>query len=229
MERMITDPGPTADKPRGPSSRHLRAAALGAAAVAVVLVVLGVVFLDPALVGIAPAERRSTPPTAVSPEPSADAEPVSFPPLHMVVGGPYTDATGQVWASDSGALGGKIATTDASIDGTDDPRLYQQERWGVDGYDIALPRPGRYQVTLELAETHFGETGKRVFDVRAEGSTEVSGLDIYAAAGGKNRAMRVTFDVPVTDGMLSLRFSHRRNVAKVNALRIDLLEAHPSP
>lgn len=168
-----------------------------------------------------PVNAAAPPPTTIpaSPEPSAPP----FPPIRMVVGEAYTDSTGQVWTAESGSVGGSVSGTGDPIGRTPDPRLYQAIRWGMQGYDIPVGRPGRYRVTLHTVETYFDSAGKRVFNITAEGKPEVSNLDVFAASGGKNTAMRVSFDTVVVDGVLQLGFSAIANEPAVSALAVERL------
>ncbi|HXC63090.1 MAG TPA: malectin domain-containing carbohydrate-binding protein, partial [bacterium] len=68
-------------------------------------------------------------------------------------GGPaYTDGSGNLWAADECYVGGAANSTAASIAGTTDPALYQNERQG-DVITYAFPVPAwDYRVTVKLAE-----------------------------------------------------------------------------
>jgi hypothetical protein len=117
----------------------------------------------------------------------------------------YTDAAGNVWASDRFFTGGKtfLATT-RTIAGTPDSKLYLSQRYGAFTYSVAVPN-GTYQVTLKLAETWATGAGQRVFSVQAEGVTVLSNLDIFAEVGA-NAVDDKTLTVNVTDGALTLTF-----------------------
>jgi hypothetical protein len=128
--------------------------------------------------------------------------------VYVDVGGDgYVDADGVRWAADAGATGGRLTSTRARIAGTGNDRLYQTGRFGMSGYSVPLPAAGRYTVTLHFAETFWKASGKRVFAVTAEGSQLASNLDVYAAAGGRNRAYQLKAAVSVPDGRLDLGFS----------------------
>lgn len=146
--------------------------------------------------------------------------------IRMVVGDAYTDDAGNTWASESGFRGGKTAFFTDDIVGTDRDELFQRERWNTDGYDIPVAA-GTYRITLNMAELWFNAPGKRVFDVLAEDEVKDAGIDIFARAEAMYTPLRITFDTVVTDGVLSLTFVDRVNYAKVDSLKIRLVELLP--
>jgi hypothetical protein len=120
-----------------------------------------------------------------------------------------------------GALGGKTAQfADHAIDGTDEDPLYQSLRYGMDGYRLALPR-GSYRVTLKFCEPHHEAAGKRVFDVRIQGTPWIEGLDIFERVGG-NRALEMSCDdVAVTTGLLEIEFVPRAEMPSIAAILVE--------
>src|SRR3712207_8021749 len=56
----------------------------------------------------------------------------------------------------------------------------------------------------------------------------VSRLDIFARAGGKNRALDLSFDVVVNDGTLNLAFVSRTGQPKASAIKVTQKEP-PAP
>ncbi len=173
-------------------------------------------------------------PATPTPTPSpATPTPTSTPPLsgdniqRVNVGGPaYTDSTGNAWSADQpyvagsfGYVNGQSYSSSASIANTVEDRLYQTERWGLSSYRFDVPN-GTYRVTLHFAELYYSSASKRVFDVKIEGRTLLSGFDVYAAAGGKNRAYDRTFSITVSDGQLTIVFMPRVGSPKVNAISV---------
>jgi len=98
--------------------------------------------------------------------------------------------------------------------------LYQSERYGNVTYALPVNVSGNYEVTLKFAEVYHSAVGARTFDVKAEGVTIISALDIYQAAGGKNKAYDVVKTVNVTDGELTLQFVTIKDNAKVSAILV---------
>ena len=137
-------------------------------------------------------------------------------------GGPaYTDVLyGTAYSADTDFSGGYTYSVSQTISGTADSTLYQTMRWGDFTYNIPNILNGTYSVTLKFAETYWNSAGKRVFDVSANGQTVITNLDVYAAAGGSNKAYDQTFNVTVSNGTLILAFTPIIDNAIVNALEV---------
>ena len=96
--------------------------------------------------------------------------------------------------------------SDSDISNTPDPGLYKQQMWGQAGpigtwRDLA---PGKITVKLYLADSYQNAAGQRLFDIAINGETVAKELDIFATAGGKNRALVETFIVDAPDGKIRL-------------------------
>lgn len=63
---------------------------------------------------------------------------------------PYYSNDSQWWSPDNYFQGGQLATYATPVSGTDDPELYETERWGNFSYAIPVSQ-GRYSVTLRFA------------------------------------------------------------------------------
>ena len=92
------------------------------------------------------------------------------------------------------------------IAGTQTPWLYTSGLAGPLKFTVPLSddQPARYTIALHFAETEDGTLGRRVFDVRLQGKTVVSGLDIAAAAGGADRAWKREFQNIAANGTLTV-------------------------
>jgi len=99
------------------------------------------------------------------------------------------------WVPDQDFSGGSTSTVTATINtsGVTNPApaaVYQNERWGVFTYTIPSLVAGHvYTVRLHFAEIAFTSAGARVFNVAINGSTALSNFDIFATAGGANKAL----------------------------------------
>lgn len=136
----------------------------------------------------------------------------------------FTDTSGKTWTSDAGYTNGVSengGTPAPAIANTNDDTLYQTYRGKVSTltYNLPVSQPQKVDLYLRFAEVYWtgapgrGEagTGKRVFDVIAEGKTLLDNFDITAAAGGPLRAIeRAIKGVPVNDGTLNLQFTSER-------------------
>ncbi len=150
--------------------------------------------------------------------------PVPTLPLRINAGGSqYTDGGGKVWAADSSSYycSGYSTSTTSTISGTTDQPLYQTGHWeyGLFCYALLMPN-GTYTVNLKFADAGATAAGQRVFNVVANGTTQISGLDIFAAAGGALKALDRTFSVTVTNGELILDFQPTTGYPLVNAIEI---------
>jgi hypothetical protein len=134
-------------------------------------------------------------------------------PMRINAGGAaYTSAsTGWTWSADSYFKGGTTATSTNAVSGTTDPAMYDDQRVGVStsttwSYTISLPA-GLYTVKLHFAELWKTAAGQRVFTVGGTTGISLTNFDIYAAAGGANKAIVKTFTgVNVASG-ISLRIT----------------------
>ena len=133
-------------------------------------------------------------------------------------GGQYESQAGVIFQADTDYSGGTAASIAANITGTDDPTLYQTERYGSFTYNVPLAN-GNYDVTLKFAEIYWDAPGKRVFNVSIQGTQVITNLDIYAMAG-KDAAYDLTFPATVTNGMLTINFTSVVDNAKVSAIEI---------
>lgn len=120
-----------------------------------------------------------------------------------------------------GPLGGQVAAfPKTDIADTHDDPLYLDVRYNTGGYVLEVPN-GRYTVTLQLAEPHYGEKGKRVFGAKVQGKTVFEHLDLFAKVG-KNRALNVVVkDVEVTDGRLTIELTYEVDFPCIAALAVE--------
>jgi hypothetical protein len=149
--------------------------------------------------------------------------PVSAASIALDSGGP---AAGP-FTADAFAGGGRVSTTSRAIDtgGVIAPApqaVYQTERFGDFTYTIPNLTPGgTYLVRLHFAEIFWNAAGKRVFDVAINGTPVLSRYDIYARAGGANRA--IVEDVTATadrSGTLSIRYTSLVDNAKSSGIEV---------
>ena len=143
-------------------------------------------------------------------------------------GGATTALNGDLYGADRGYGTGPYGylgassnkNTAAAIDGTEDDGLYQDARVGMTSYRFDVP-DGVYKVDLRFAEIANVKANGRKFDVTIEGDVVLPGLDVFAAAGGKNTALDRTFIVSVTDGHLDIGFvAQRGDKPIINAILV---------
>jgi hypothetical protein len=129
----------------------------------------------------------------------------------------------QTWGfyQEYGAVGGstKRRPPGTTISGTNEEAIYLTEREGLTFYQVRVP-PGRYDVTLMMADTKNDNPGQRVFEIYAEGQRVVDNLDIIAAVG-KNAALEKTLaNIEISDGVLDLYFKPRINLPTLSGVKI---------
>ena len=150
----------------------------------------------------------------------------------------YTDSLGQVWKPDTGVFSPSTAPAEGAgvlpleIDNTIDDPIYQTYRGNVGAVPLdqrilsyALPTgtATRVDVRLHFAERSSGNNaaGKRIFDISAEGRLLVDNFDIFATAGGLNKAyVRALDDIAVTDGTLNLVFKTEVDYASIAGIEV---------
>ncbi len=150
----------------------------------------------------------------------------------------YTDPKGNVWRADTGLFSPTNApaenggTPAPAIANTINDRLYQTYRGRVDNSQrlltFNLPASGKVEVRLHFAELFWGTprqpgngTGKRIFDVTAEGLTVMNNYDITKASGGARNATMVAIrGIQVNDGKLTLGFNAEVNYASIAGIEV---------
>jgi hypothetical protein len=150
--------------------------------------------------------------------------PVSLPlPIRVNAGGgSYTDSLGQAWIADAGYQQGTNYSTIAAIASTFDAPLYRDLRYSASGplsYQFAVPN-GDYTVNLKFAELYYTAAGQRVFDVAINGTTVTSRFDVFASAGGANKALDLSYPVTVSGGVLAITLTPVTGQPAINALEI---------
>jgi hypothetical protein len=146
---------------------------------------------------------------------------------------PYYSNDSQWWSSDMYFKGGQMAASERPAGSTDDPELYETERWGHFSYAVPVS-PGKYQLTLHFvergvsravtpAETGDGSTpsDKRIFDVFCNGKVIVRHINLKEEAG-ENRAVtrKVSGLGPDAQGKLLLEFVPVSQYATISAIEV---------
>jgi hypothetical protein len=134
-------------------------------------------------------------------------------------------AWGQDWPQGPQAVEGPIGgyplvRAAATIGGTADPAIYRDQRCGLTGYRLRVPK-GRYAVTLRFAEMERTRASERVFDVTLEGRPSAAGVDLAKSPGAWAAFDSVTRDVAVTDGWLDVGFVDHQNVPCLAAIEVE--------
>ena len=142
---------------------------------------------------------------------------------------PYTDSTGKRWSAQSGFDGVRLSTPApaGSISGRHDPALYRSGNWRMTSWRTALPN-GDYYVTLKMVDTWFASAGMRKFDVTSQGATVLRNVDIVAAVG-QNHEYDRSFNAPVRNGTLTLRWQAIASWPTVSAITVVPIGSTTTP
>lgn len=141
--------------------------------------------------------------------------------VRVNAGGPVYSSSSGSWSADTYYSSGNtyFVSGTTAISGTSDPTLYQTERWGNFSYAIPVSN-GSYTVKLYFAEIYATGANQRKFNVTAEGTQILTNYDIFADAGGANKAVVKSFPVTVNDGQLNLNFISVVTNSKVSAIEV---------
>jgi hypothetical protein len=152
---------------------------------------------------------------------------------------PYYSNDSQWWAPDDDYEGGQLATYADPVKGTDDPELYESERWGNFSYAIPAP-PGRYTVVLRFVARHraAGQLPllagppaylERVFNVFCNGQAILENFNLAQEASQQSASQGHPDDVvirrfpglqPNAQGKLILSFVPVRGYASVTGIEV---------
>jgi hypothetical protein len=127
----------------------------------------------------------------------------------------------------SGSVNYKETRIDVSAAGAAPQAVYQNERYARDfAYRFAVPTGQQYRVRLHFAEIFDEAAGQRLENIAINGQPVLKGFDIFAAAGGLNKALVKEFAhiSPDTNGNIEVRVtaspaSPDKN-AKINGIEI---------
>ena len=145
---------------------------------------------------------------------------------------PYYSNDSHWWSPDNYFDGGQMASYSEPVRGTDDPELYETERWG--NFSYAIPAaPGRYTVTLHFAARHRGwdaplgpgvqETTRvaHIFNVFCNGKAILENFDLAKEAQGSDVVVRKATGLePNAQGKLLLNFVPVQGYASVTGIEV---------
>ena len=145
---------------------------------------------------------------------------------------PYYSNDSHWWSPDDYFDGGQLAAYTSPVKGTDDPELYETERWGNFSYAIPVSA-GKYTVTLHFAVRHgdwdelpaVALEGKpavaHVFNVFCNGQVLLTGFDLAKEAGASDVVIRRFADLePNAQGKLILSFIPVKGYATVTGIEV---------
>lgn len=145
---------------------------------------------------------------------------------------PYYSNDSHWWSPDNYFEGGQLAAYTTPVKGTDDPELYETERWGNFSYAIPVS-PGKYSVVLHFAVRHGGWDQSaslagesqipvaHVFDVYCNGSVLLKNFNLAREARQVDVVTRKATDLrPNAQGKLLLSFVPVEGYATVTGIEV---------
>ncbi len=172
------------------------------------------------------AAATSAAPAAAAPMASGSAMlPV---PVHILAGSAdgFTDDQGNKWIG-YGNFFADGETIDrpgipiTGVSGTNEARIYYSERYSMTKFSYGPIPNGNYTVKLRFCETYDGITGPggRVFSYTV-GDHNVKDMDLWAKAGGFEKAYTDTVPVTVTDNKVTVTFTPNVENPQINGIEI---------
>ena len=154
-------------------------------------------------------------------------------PLRMLARqSPYYSNDSHWWSPDNYFEEGRLAVYTTPVSGTDDPELYETERWGNFSYAIPVP-PGKYTVWLHFAARHgnwdqssslSGENRSAVahiFNLFCNGNALLKNFDLVKEAKQSDVVLRkFTGLEPNAQGKLLLSFVPVEGYATVTGIEV---------
>jgi hypothetical protein len=145
---------------------------------------------------------------------------------------PYYSNDSHWWSPDNYFEGGQLAAYTAPVKGTDDPELYETERWGNFSYAIPVS-PGTYSIVLHFAVRHgdvdqpssnFGENRApvaHIFDLFCNGNALLKNFNPAREARQTDVVIRKFTDLrPNAQGKLLLNFVPVEGYATVTGIEV---------
>jgi malectin (di-glucose binding ER protein) len=132
----------------------------------------------------------------------------------------------------SAASYGPVTSVDATVPAATPASIFSSERWDPSGgtemaWSFTAPAGRHVRVRLYLSDRCSCTTqpGKRVFDVRIDGSTVLDNWDANAAVGHNVGTMRA-FDI-TSDGSVNIDFIHQVENPAIDGIELIDLDATP--
>jgi hypothetical protein len=109
--------------------------------------------------------------------------------------------------------------------------ILQSERYGEFSYTIpGLTAGGGYTVTLYFAEAYWTAAGQRTFNVALNGATVLTAFDIFAAAGGANKAIARSYATTASaSGQVVIQLTRGGGPDNPKVCAITVAAAGPPP
>ena len=101
-------------------------------------------------------------------------------------------------------------------------QVYQTERYGNFTYTIPHLLPNSpYVVRLDFAEIYWNAPNQRLFNVLIDGNPVLTSFDVFAQAGGKDKAIDRQFEcLSTASGQIVIQFTSLVDNAKVSGIQV---------
>lgn len=144
---------------------------------------------------------------------------------------PYYSNDSHWWSPDNYFEGGQLASYTAPVSGTDDPELFETERWGNFTYAIPVA-PGKYTVSLYFAHHGSGDQpalpgsenrspAAHIFNVFCNGQVLLKDFNLNWEARQRDVVVRKTMNLePNAQGKLLLSFVPVEGYATVTGIEV---------
>jgi hypothetical protein len=144
---------------------------------------------------------------------------------------PYYSNDSHWWSPDNYFEGGQLTSYASTVTGTDDPELFESERWGNFSYAIPVT-PGKYALSLYFAarpnspgellnSESKGRAAEHVFNVFCNGKVLLQDFDLAKEANGTDGITRKFSGlVPNAQGKLVVSFEPVRGYASVVGIEV---------
>jgi Malectin domain len=150
-------------------------------------------------------------------------------PLYRINAGgpPFTDSNDNAWVDQFFNTGTTLSTTN-SIDLTAaqaDETLYKTCRLDPVGGPSMRYRPvavtgKQYLIKLHFAELQKDAAGQRKFQLRLDGVVKLNNFDVFAEAGGRDKAITRSFEVTSIRTYINIRFLQQVGEPMVSAIEV---------
>jgi hypothetical protein len=112
-----------------------------------------------------------------------------------------------------------------AVENTDEDSLYGTAAFNPANYDFPDPGPDGAKITLKFCETELSDSGKRIFDVRVNGSTVAENVDVFRAAGRNKPYDLVLEKITTADkapgGNLIVSFMAKKGTPMVSGILVE--------
>lgn len=137
---------------------------------------------------------------------------------------PYYSNDSQWWSPDSYFEGGQLSSYPEPVSGTEDPELFESERWGNFSYAIPVS-PGRYVVSLYFAARHSNVSEaagvEHIFNVFCNGKAILENFNLTAETRESDVVIRrIPGLEPNAQGKLFLSFVPVKGYATVTGIEV---------